>query len=133
MPVALTDPITLLRGIGVGAQSSGSGSAQDVLTRVAKGVAAAGTAASQLFVTPAEYDGVLTFIPQLGGATVLTADLEVSNDGGTTWVKHTVGMTLATAPARVQIGPNVLCRLNFTTVTGGTANTHVHAVAGPVA
>ena len=77
---------------------------------------------------------ILEGVPVGGTVTALTANLEISLDGGNNWGVLVTGITFGALPAaqRVDIsgtGGNGTLRLNFTTVTLGTgtgANVFAH-------
>lgn len=94
-----------------------------------------GVALSQIFTVSERPGGgdrnmTLSAIPN-GAVTSVVVDIEVSPDGGTTWIKKHVGVTLIAAgpvntqavEANVQAG--LLYRINPTTVTGGVGVTIV--------
>ena len=90
--------------------------------------AATGTGASALLFCvppkPTGGDRTLTLIPALTGTfTTLTADLEISEDGGTTWRKVQIGIDLHSGTAVQVVHPPVSLpmRLNITGFTGGTS------------
>lgn len=90
-----------------------------------------GTGNSQQFTVserPGGGDRNLTITAIPNGSTTVTADLEVSADGGATFQKRQVGIALiATSVSTQAIVANVqaglIYRLNVTTNTGGTAVT----------
>jgi hypothetical protein len=92
-----------------------------------------GTGSSQQFTVserPGGGDRNLTITAIPNGSTTVTADLEVSADGGVTFQKKQVGIALiATSVSTQAIVANVqaglIYRLNVTTNTGGTAVTIV--------
>ncbi len=89
-------------------------------------VTATGVAKSQQFTVAAKASGqdpVLEYQATVVPATALVADFEVSQDGGTTFSKRTVGVDLKTNPVgRLNVNPGVIYRWNITTFTGaGTA------------
>lgn len=89
---------------------------------------ATGTGPSALlFCVPPKTTGgdrTLTLLPNLTGAfTTLTADLELSEDGGTTWRKVQTGLDLHTGTAVQVLHPpaSLPMRLNVTGFAGGTS------------
>lgn len=87
-----------------------------------------GTAKAIQFSVPPSLDNKfksILFIPSSDGTvTTLTVTLEVSNDGGTTWIAYPSGAglnfnSLATVIVS-NVMPGVLYRLNITAITLGT-------------
>ena len=70
---------------------------------------------------PGRFAPILTLVSE-GSATTVTATLQVSYDGGTTWETFGTATALSLLIANpIQIVPGPLYRVNLTTVTGGTS------------
>jgi hypothetical protein len=100
-----------------------------VSTTAVNAATGTGTAASQPFTVQPRVDGsarTVSFqaIPT-GTFTALTANLEASSDGGTTWNTYTGGATLnfQTTPWEQVAGlvAGIVYRLNIASFTGGTS------------
>jgi hypothetical protein len=75
------------------------------------------------FSVPVRAKSAVAQLLAIGGTvTALTADFEISNDGGTTWSKLQTGINVFAAPVRIDVSglTGVLCRFNATTLTLGT-------------
>jgi hypothetical protein len=97
---------------------------------VANGIGATGAQAQKFVVPPATDAGParpVAFTPDtLTGMTTLTADLEASSDGGTTWTKYQTSLALiasgVAATVVVSCLTALLYRLNVTAFAGTSAS-----------
>lgn len=91
-----------------------------------------GFGSSQIFTVPEEFGTsgsslTLTAVPN-GAVTSVIVDIEVSTDGGNSWQKKHVSVTLiaasvSTLAVESNMMPGLLYRINVTTNTGGTSVT----------
>lgn len=99
------------------------------LTTIINGAAAGSTPVSVVFNVRAgagRFEPKINLWAQGGGASVIAATLQVSGDGGTTWVTAPSGATLdfvANPDQEFSAMPGKLYRLNVGTLTGGTGLT----------
>jgi hypothetical protein len=99
------------------------------LTTIINGAAAGGTPTSIVFCVqrgPGSTAPTLNLYASIGGATVVSATLQVSGDGGKTYVTAPSGATLnfVTNPDQTfTVIPGKLYRLAIGTLTGGTGLT----------